>query len=101
MENPNPVPTPMDHTTRLDNVSRNADARANQRYTSQLSGATCTPLKKLGSQPDIAHAVAALCRWLIKPYKTHMTAAKRVLRYLKHTADAELVVPGPGRPSEG
>ena len=28
-----------------------------------------------------------------------MTAAKRVLRYLKHTADAKLVFPGPGRAS--
>jgi hypothetical protein len=30
-----------------------------------------------------------------------MTAAKRVLRYLKYTADAKLVFPGPGGSSEG
>jgi hypothetical protein len=52
------------------------------------------------TQPDIVFAVAALSRYLLKPYKTHMTAAKRVLRYLKYTADAKLVFSGPGGSSE-
>ena len=51
--------------------------------------------------PDIAFAVAALSRYLLKPYKTYMMAAKRVLRYLKSTADAKLVFPGPGGSLEG
>jgi len=53
------------------------------------------------THPDIAFAVAALSRYLLKPYKTHMTAAKRVLRYLKSTADAKLVFPGLGGSLEG
>jgi hypothetical protein len=52
------------------------------------------------TRPDIVFPVAALSRYLLKPYKTHMTAAKRVLRYLKYTAVAKLVFPGPGGSSE-
>jgi len=48
-----------------------------------------------GTRPDIAFAVAALSRYNSRPHATHLTAAKRVLRYLKHTADAKLVFPGP------
>jgi hypothetical protein len=39
----------------------------------------------LATRPDISFAVAALSRYNSKPYKTHLTAAKRVLRYLKAT----------------
>jgi hypothetical protein len=68
--------------------------------TSHSSGVSCTPLKELGpvtSYTQVAH-FADTC---FKPYKTHITAAKRLLRYLKHTADAKLVFPGPGGSSEG
>jgi hypothetical protein len=39
----------------------------------------------LGTRPDIAYAVAALCRYNARLLSTHMTAAIRVLRYLKTT----------------
>jgi ribonuclease HI len=48
----------------------------------------------LGTRPDIAFAVATPSRYNARPYTTHMTAAKRVLRYLKGTATAKLVFPG-------
>jgi len=53
------------------------------------------------THPDIAFTVAAFSRYILKPYKVHMTAAKRVVRYLKSTADAKLVFPGPGGSLEG
>jgi hypothetical protein len=44
----------------------------------------------LGTRPDISFAVAALSRYNSAPTTIHMTAAKRVLRYLKHTANMKL-----------
>jgi len=47
----------------------------------------------IGTRPDLAFAVVALSRYNVKPYRVHLTVAKRVLRYLKATADAKLVFP--------
>jgi hypothetical protein len=44
----------------------------------------------LGTRPDIAYAVAALSRYNSRPLTVHLTAAKRVLRYLKATKAAKL-----------
>jgi len=41
----------------------------------------------LGSRPDIAFSVTALSRYNVQPLKMHLTAAKRVLRYLKATSN--------------
>lgn len=45
-------------------------------------------------RPDIAFAVNTLARYLQRPGEAHLTAAKRVLRYLRHTADMGLVLGG-------
>ena len=45
----------------------------------------------LATQPDIAFAVAALCRYNASPQAGHLTAARRVLRYLRETADYRLL----------
>ena len=42
------------------------------------------------TRPDIAFAVAALCRYNTNPPTGHITAARRVLRYLQATADHPL-----------
>jgi len=94
MENPGPVDTPLDHKTRPNNVSNDrADAEEDQisndtedakdrvkRYTSRWSEVSRTH-----------HSMNSvrLSQHLIRPYKT---TAKRVLRYLKRTADARLVL---------
>ena len=52
----------------------------------------------LGTRPDIAFAVEALSRYNGKPKKTYLTAAKRVFRYLKGTADSKLVFPSSKAP---
>jgi hypothetical protein len=44
----------------------------------------------LGTRPDITYAVAALSRYNSGPLTVHLTAAKRVLRYLKTTRTAKL-----------
>jgi hypothetical protein len=50
----------------------------------------------LATRPDISYAVAALCRYNSCPFTSHMTAAKRVLQYLKATADCRLHFNGNG-----
>jgi hypothetical protein len=45
-------------------------------------------------RPDIAFAVNTLARYLQQPGDAHLTAAKRVLRYLRCTADMGIVLGG-------
>ncbi|CAN0467485.1 unnamed protein product [Discosporangium mesarthrocarpum] len=53
---------------------------------------TCGSLIYLVSctRPDIAYAVMQLSRFQYKPSTAHLTAGKRVLRYLKGTEDLPL-----------
>ena len=44
------------------------------------------------TRPDIAYALSALSRYLVKPRKSHMQAAKRLLRYLKYSRNRGLMV---------
>ena len=50
----------------------------------------------LATGPDILYAVTALSRYNSRPFTRHMTAAKRVLQYLKSTADFRLDFTGNG-----
>ena len=43
------------------------------------------------TQPDLIYSVSYLSRFMSKPYSNHMTAAKRILRYLKGTIDYGLI----------
>jgi hypothetical protein len=81
------VPTPLDPDVKLDAAagSKPADTRRYQSIVGSLMYAA------LGTRPDIAYAVAALCRYNAAPTAIHMTAAVRVLRYLKATARHKLV----------
>ena len=45
----------------------------------------------LGTRPDISFAVSLLSTFNAKPRTRHLTAAKRVLRYLKKTKELKLV----------
>ena len=44
----------------------------------------------LATRPDISYAVSALSRYKSRPFTSHFTAAKGVLRYLKTTAHHRL-----------
>jgi hypothetical protein len=50
----------------------------------------------LATGPDISYAVAALSRYNLRPFTSHMTAAKRVLQYLESTANFRLHYTGKG-----
>jgi hypothetical protein len=44
----------------------------------------------LATPPDISFAVAVLCQYNLSSFTSHLTTAKRVLKYLKSTADFPL-----------
>jgi hypothetical protein len=41
----------------------------------------------IATRPDITFAVTARCRYNSRSFTSHLTAAKRVLQYLKSTID--------------
>jgi len=90
MEDANSAPTPL-HRTRLDidmSTDREADSTMYQAIVGSLMYAATS------TRPDIVCAVAVLSQYNTKPYTTHMTAAKRVIRYLKGTKGVGSVYPG-------
>ena len=46
----------------------------------------------VGTRPDIAYAVSYLARFMSNPGHMHWEAVKRVIRYLKGTKDAKLIL---------
>ena len=78
-----PAATPMAVDVKLvkDDGSKPVDQTTYQSIVgSLLYAATST-------RPDISHAVGVLSKFCSAPTETHLTAAKRVLRYLKGTSE--------------
>ena len=81
------VATPADGNVQLrkdDGVSKDVDATMYQSMVGSLLYAA------IATRPDIAQAVGVVAKYCSKPNETHMTAVKRILRYLKGTADLGL-----------
>ena len=93
MDKCSPVPTPMNPGEELTNTTLESDegekvtAEEKQRYSS-LVGALL--YLSVGTRPDIAYAVNQLARFNSNPSKAHIKAGKRVLRYLRGTAQLGL-----------
>jgi hypothetical protein len=84
LEYANPVCTPADMNVKLeknDGVSQPADQKLFQSLVGSLLYAA------MATRPDIAQAVGAVSKFNSNPSEAHMTAAKRILRYLKGTAN--------------
>ena len=80
--------TPLDPNVKLvkeDNYSTLVDLT---RYQPLVGSLLYTAM---ATRPDIAHAVGVLGRFSASPNEAHMTAAKRVCRYLKRTVDLKLM----------
>ena len=78
------VSTPADACVKLvaeDGISQPADPRLFQQIVGSLQYAAG------GTRPDIAYAVSSVAKFCNQPTELHLTAAKRVLRYLKQTRD--------------
>ena len=83
MESANTAPTPLHKNTMLDYFKD--DQPVDQGEYLCLVGSLM--YAALGTRPDISFAVGALSAYNHDPWKVHLTAAKRVLRYLKGTRD--------------
>ena len=86
-----PVATPVDPGTHLTTLNEKEEVVDQQQYQSVVGSlmylSVCT-------RPDIAYAVGTLARYSSKPGRSHWTAVKRVLRYLKGTANHGIVFRG-------
>ena len=78
------VTTPADFSVKLkkcDGISKNVDPGLYQSLIESLLYASIT------TRPDISYVVGMISKFNSHPSEAHMTAAKRVLQYLKGTAD--------------
>jgi hypothetical protein len=77
------VQTPLDPNVRLDGQQGGVKVGDPTQYQAIVGSLMYAAL---GTRPDIAYAVAALSRCNSRPLAVHLTAAKRILRYLKPEA---------------
>ncbi len=84
MQKANPVETPMDSNVVLE-VNDGYSQLVDRGYFQQLVGSLL--YAAVATRPDIPFAVATCCRFTSEPTAAHLTAAKRVLRYLRGSAD--------------
>ncbi|KAM4577057.1 uncharacterized protein PAE49_006958 [Odontesthes bonariensis] len=87
MDKANPVTTPADANVKLqknDGVSKPVNPGTYQSIVGSLLYAA------MATRPDIAQAVSAVSKFNAEPNTAHMTAVKRILRYLKGTTNLAL-----------
>jgi len=87
MHDANPVATPADANVKLkkdDGVSKSVDSSTYQSMVGNLLYAA------MATRPDIAQAVSVVSKFNANPSVSHLTAVKRVLRYLKGTVNLAL-----------
>ena len=84
MEAAKPVATPVDTSTKLVKATENDESTDQQEYQSAVGSLLYLAM---ATRPDIAFAVSSVAKFSAHPSKLHWTAVKRILRYLKGTAD--------------
>ena len=87
LQDAKPVSTPADSNVRLrkdDNVSKAVDSVMYQSIVRSLLYAA------VATRPDISQAVGVVSKFSSKPSEAHLTAVKRILRYLKGSLDITL-----------
>ena len=87
LQDAKPVSTPADSNVRLrkdDNVSKAVDSVMYQSIVGSLLYAA------VATRPDISQAVGVVSKFSSKPSEAHLTAVKRILRYLKGSLDITL-----------
>ncbi|KAK9711792.1 Reverse transcriptase (RNA-dependent DNA polymerase) [Popillia japonica] len=87
MHESNPVATPLDSNQNLGYTVPKDEPADTKLYQSAIGSLLYVAR---ATRPDIAQAVGILCQFCSKPNKSHWTAAKRVMRYLRGTTDTEL-----------
>ena len=87
LQDANPVSTPMDLNVKHvaeDGFSNLVDKTKYQSMPGSLLYAA------VATRPDISHAVGALSKFNSAPTEAHLTAAKRIIRYLKGTLNLSI-----------
>jgi len=89
IQNAHDVSTPMDPNVKLDLAENRGEKELKdiKGYQAIVGSLMYTAL---ATWPDMSFPVAALCRYNSRPFTSHLTAAKRVLQYLKSTANFRL-----------
>jgi hypothetical protein len=88
MQDAKPISTPMGTNGNLDS---DLDGKmVNQKEYRSLIGSL---LYVTASRPDVMFSVCMCARYQASPRESHLTAAKRILRYLKQTRDVGLWYP--------
>jgi len=95
MENSHGVSTPTDPNVQLD-LADDRGEKELEDITDYQAVVGSLMYAALATGPDISYVVAALSRYNLRLFTSHMTAAKRVLQYLKSTADFRLQFTGNG-----
>jgi len=88
MQDCKPVSTPADPGAKLMKSSKSEDSLDLQRYQSAIGALLYL---SVSTRPDIAYSVSTLAKFSSNPCKQHWTALKRVMRYLKGTANYGIV----------
>ena len=81
------MPTPVDVSTKL---VKGDDSEKVDKAEYQSMGGSLLYLSTR-TRPDIAYAVSNVSRFNAEPTTKHMTAVKRILRYLNGTCDLSLL----------
>jgi len=89
MEHTDDVSTPMDPNVKLD-LAKDQGEKELDDITDYQEVVGSLMYAALATWPDISFAVTALSHYYSKQFTSHMTAAKRVLKYLKSTTDFRL-----------
>lgn len=89
MEDCNPTTTPAEPQIRLEKSSSTFEATAVDRLRYQ-SAVGSLIYAMLGSSPDISYPVAKVRQFSVNPNSTHLTAVKRMFRYLAGTSNRGL-----------
>lgn len=88
MDDCKPVGTPVDPGSHLMKATEDEEALEQQKYQSLVGSLMYL---STSTRPDLAYAVGTLARFSSKPNRSHWTAAKRVLRYLRGTKNHGIV----------
>jgi hypothetical protein len=98
MTDARPVTTPADpHTTLTADMSPQSDEERSAMASVPYRNAVGSIMYLMvGTRPDLAAAVSAVSRFMADPGQQHWTAVKRILRYLRGTADWTLTLGGAG-----
>jgi len=95
MEHTHDVSTPMNPSVQLD-LAKNQGEKELDDITDYQAVVGSLMYAALATQQDISYVVAALSHYISWPFTSYMTAAKRVLQYLKSTANFRLPFNGNG-----